>query len=142
MYRTARVVFSTLGVEETQRSNNSMHEIDLCHLWQETYIPPSAYICASRNTLLPAILYRVFFSPFGPKLKRQKTQEITITQGFFLKTQLFFPKNSNFEGKRLNFDKNFSSFDQNSRIFFRNSSFFPQNSIFRQIHLTYLPMNG
>ena len=92
---------------------------------------------------------RVFFSPFGPKLKRQKTQEITITQGFFPKTQQFFPQNSNFrqilreKGWIPTKNRQFwSKLNRNSRIFFRNSSFFSQNSIFRQVHLTYLPMNG
>ena len=33
---------------------------------------------------------RDLFSTFGPKLKWQKTQEITITQGFFPKTRPIF----------------------------------------------------
>ena len=80
------------------------------------------------------------FSSFGPKLNWQKTQEITIIQGFFPKIKRLFPKTQVF-GKVLAFstcstqkltsiDQNSMIFCWNSMIFYRNSSFFLKTQFF------------
>ena len=80
----------------------------------------------------------------GKKLKKSR-----LLKFFFWKLNYFSPKTQifvKFWGEKVEFRQKLQQFwsklNRNSRIFFRNSSFFSQNSIFRQVHLTYLPMNG
>ena len=83
-------------------------------IYSELFIP---------GVFIPSTTYRVFFSPFGPKLKRQKTQEITITQGFFPKTQNF----GKFWGEKVEFWQKIGSFDKNST---KTQGFFSETQAF------------